>query len=71
MVLQIVVFKASVAVDMFSIMHQLAAVILAHTIENIMVERQIVELSMDFVSANATTELSSRIHSDNKNRIVA
>lgn len=56
---------------MLSIMNQLAAVIFAHTIENIMVEGQIIKLGANLVSANATAKLSRRIRSGNKNRIVS
>lgn len=71
MVLQIVQFKGLLAVDVLSIMNQLAAIILAHTIENIMVEGQVIKLDANLVSASATTKLSRCIRSGNKNRIVA
>jgi hypothetical protein len=52
-------------------MKQLAAVIITHTIENIMVQRQVLKLGANLVSANAPAELSRRIRSDNKNRIIS
>ena len=56
---------------MLPIMKQSAAVMFARAIENIMVERQIIKLGANLVSANATAKLSRRIRSGNKNGIVS